>query len=227
MKSQIENAWFPGSRRAWPWTVAVVLASAGALRAQLTISLSNLSFPQGRGETFDVFVANSGPARSDITGLVFDVQSGVFDGSSFSPGPKITSVDATSEGDLLFASNNSPAVTGLGSVDPQQQLFDRQVQTLADSTVTIPGGTPGAPSLTKLATVTLDTTGLSPGSYPLTLNTVNFQTEFVINTGTGTLVPTLTDGVITVVPEPSSALAVGVLMLAIAGWRFVQFAKSL
>jgi hypothetical protein len=226
MKTKSENAPFLVSRRAWPLTLAVLLASAGALRAQLTISLSSLSFPAAPGETFDVFVENSGPARSDITGLIFDIQSGIFDGSNFSSGPKITSVDATSGGNL-FASNNDPTLTGQGSVDPQQQLFDRQVKTLSGSTVTIPGGTPGAPSLTKLATVTLDATGLSPGSYPMTLNTVNSQTLFVVATGNGTLLPTLVDGTITVVPEPSSAVAVGVLMLGVAGLRLVQFAKSL
>jgi hypothetical protein len=129
----------------------------------------------------------------NLAGLDFRAQ--VEDGAS---GPKITGVDLVTG--TLFAANNS----GPGSLQGGSWTPYRSVTTSA-GTVSGDG---------VLATLTVDTTGItSGGTWSLLLSaTANGPTEFL--DGSVELIPaTITDGSMTVVPEPASMAVVGSLLL--------------
>jgi len=194
--------------------VVGLLVSLGSAELSAQIFFMDLPdvslLPNTPGQTFNVSIENDTGSGVQVTGIGFNLQ--VADGGTASSGsingPAITSVDIFSG--TAFASNNN-GQSGSGQIVPQVY----QIGTLTHAgTVTIPTG------ISKVATVTIDTTGFSSGTFGLTLDTLNGPTKY---TTTGSdLFPALLDGKITLalVPEPYQFGAVTALALLGSGiWR--------
>jgi hypothetical protein len=158
----------------------------GPLRAAIFIDLPEITLlPNTAGQSLDVYVQNSG-APVQVTGIGLNIQ--VADGGPAAggriSGPSIASVDIFT--DTVFESNNN-GLSGTGSIVPQ--VYERGTLTLS-GTVSLPNG------LSKIATVTLDTTAFSSGTFALTLDTLNGPTKYT--TSDNDLFPTLIDGSVTV-----------------------------
>lgn len=189
------------------WSLVVFLASnSPSLNGQaLVISPGNIDLqPDAAGQNVDIFVQNSGTPAA-VTGVQLNIQVG--DGGPAAGGtlgPSITAVDVITG--TIFESNNN-GLGGTGSVTTQ--IFDRATGT-SSGTVNIPTSPPS-----KIATVTFDTTGFMEGTFALTLNTLNGPT-FYTTTGPN-LTPTLTDGTLTIIPEPhETAMFAGLIVFAFA-----------
>jgi hypothetical protein len=71
-----------------------------------------------------------------------------------------------------------------------------------------------------VATITLDTTGVAPGVYNIKLANTDFATTSYTDPNTSPIPMTVVNGTITVVPEPNAAVAIGSLLLGLAGVRY-------
>lgn len=178
---------------------AVVLAAvtAPSALAQPSINVGNHDLlPGTAGQTVEIFVTGG----DAIEGLNLNVQIG--DGL-VNAGPTIQAVDIITS--TIFADNNEFGQLD-GLADPQ--IFATSVLTHFGTSVNADG---------LLATITLDTTGVSAGTYDLNLTgTLNGDTNLIgFGTGGSPTPSTITSGQITVVPEPTSALLLtaGGLML--------------
>lgn len=179
---------------------AIVLAAIAAplAHAQPSISVgSHDLLANTANQTIEVFVTGG----DAIEGLNLHVQ--VDDGSNTN-GPVIQGVDAITG--TIF---DSKTLFGQDDVSPEPQLFSAIVIASDDADINANG---------LLATITLDTTGLFAGTYDLKLaGTRNGDTNLGLEIGgTETIEPAITNGQITVVPEPTSAplLAAGGLVLS-------------
>lgn len=197
---------FAGLRTGWrhrPSSTRSLLLIAGCalvpgpMQAALAIGLPELKLlPNLAGQSFDVFLENTG-APVWVTGIGFNIQvadGGPAAGGNIS-GPAITLVDILDG--TAFGSNNN-GLSGGGSLVPQ--VYERGTMT-SSGLVSLPNG------WSKVATVTLDTTGFGSGTFGLKLNTVNGPTRYT--TSSGDLYPALIEGSVALVPLPSiSAIAV-------------------
>lgn len=167
---------------------------------QIVIDVGDYTLlPNTPGQTISIRV--SGGAA--VQGLNFNVQvaDGYPTGGSID-GPNITGLDllGTASNPTIFFANNSGARTPVRS-DPQ----------VWSESLTTGSGTVNASGL--LAVVTVDTSGWFGGSWSFALgNTQEGATDFA------GLPATITDGTITVVPEPASATVVGVGLLLGGLW---------
>jgi hypothetical protein len=142
------------------------------------------------GQTISIMVSGG----AGVQGLNFNIQvaDGYPTGGTIS-GPNITGLDliGTASNPTIFFANNSGARLPIRS-DPQ----------VWSESLTTGTGTVNTSGL--LAVVTVDTTGWFGGNWSFALaNTQEGATDFA---GLGA---TITDGTITVVPEPASATVVG------------------
>jgi hypothetical protein len=143
----------------------------------VTISVSGGDAVQG--VNFEVQVADGGPEAGAALG-----------NGSHIDGPSIQSVDILT-GTIFGPNNTGPG--GAGGVVPQ---FYEATTTTASSTVSANG---------LLATILLDTTGFTSGTFELRLaNTVNGTTDF------SGVPATITNGSVSIVPEPGTLGLAGV-----------------
>ncbi len=188
----------PGRTASWASTaifrlcaclcLACFASATSPVRAEVSIDLPEITLlPNTPHQAFDVFVRNTGPTLQ-VIGVGFNIQ--VADGGpplgGKTNGPAIASVDVFAG--TVFESNNNGS-SGAGSIVPQ--LYERGTLT-ASNTVGLPNG------LSKIATVVLDTTGFSSGTFSLTLNTRNGRTKYP--SFDGDFFPVLIDGTVTVAP---------------------------
>ena len=177
--------------------LTALIASAVPVAAQqFIIDLPDLLLqPNTPGQSFDLYVQNDDVAFP-VTGIRVElmVADGGTEAGGTVQGPAISNVDVTSG--TAFASPNNNGPGGQGSVVPQ--LFERSTLT-PSGTVNIPSGS------SKFATVTFDTTGFGPGTeVSYTVNTGPERNgPTVYHTQFGDYQPTLINGTLTVVPEPS------------------------
>jgi hypothetical protein len=195
----------------------VILASLGLLavsalstQAQI-INVGNIELlPNTPNQLVTINVSGG----VQVEALDFWVQ--IADGLNLS-GPQITSVDIVTG--TIFAGNNGGQYGSSATQQPQ-----RWYQT----TDTLIVGTT-VPTSGLLASLRIDTTGVAPGSYALNLKDVTGSsggTAFWDTTFANPVFPLITDGTLTVVPEPQQyALVAGLGLLGLAfGRRFVRFA---
>jgi MYXO-CTERM domain-containing protein len=159
--------------------------------------------PDTPGQQIEIYVTGGAP----VEGLNFNVQ--VADGFPDSgpgfpgliDGPNITAVNITGPGTVFSASNQ-----GMSTIRNDEQVWSVSTTTIAPATVNAAG---------LLGIVTVSTVGWFSGTWDFALqSTQEGATDFA---GIGA---TITDGSITVVPEPSSQLAVALLLLGGAWfWR--------
>lgn len=174
----------------WSVGMATTLMSAIAVKAEPVIDVGTHELlPNTPNQMIEIRVTNiTGAAVDDIQGLNFDVQIG--DGLGIHP--IFTDVDIIAA--TIFASNN------LGQSIPEGGSF-LQAQarmTLTESSFVDANG--------LLATLTIDTTDVFAGSFPLSVgagSTILGPTGFINGLG-DTVSAIITDGSVTIVPEPAS-----------------------
>jgi hypothetical protein len=198
---------------------AIFLCCSRQTEGQLFLDVGTQDIrPNSPNQTLDFFVNNTG-SDVQVTGLNFNIQiadGGLGAGGSVS-GPAITAVDLASG--TPFATDNS-GPTNDGSA-PQAAFWS---VTTSSGTVALPGG-----ALTKIASVTIDSTGFgTPGmTWDLILgNTIGGPTQYVDPIGNPINIG-ITDGTLRLaaVPEPEQAAFVtaGILVgFALARWRLLS-----
>jgi hypothetical protein len=187
--------------------VAAAIALTSSQRAQATtISAPSGAVLQRNQPAQPLQIMVTGPDL--IAGMTFVVQ--IADGGpgpetqGLIDGPDISSVDIVTG--TIFGGNNQ----GADYPGSYPQFAQRTIITQADTSITL-GDQPAL-----LATILLDTTGVAPGTYdlllggsPLSLGRVEFY-----DAAGNVVVPTIVNGSVTVVPEPSSLVLS--LMAAVA-----------
>jgi hypothetical protein len=186
-----------------------LLATTTECSAQLTISPGVISLDPGQpSTTFDLFVSNSGGDQS-IGGLQLNFQIDVPAGQSATR-PKVTAVDAL--GGTIFENDNQSQLGG------KVTDFKWEVSVAADFNPPdpiLPGG-----QSKKVATITFDTTGVSPGSWIFNLTTAGGATVYQ-DSSANDISTTLVNGTLTVVPEINAGALVGLVLVGFAGcWRW-------
>ncbi|MCI0541242.1 MAG: hypothetical protein L0Z50_39070 [Verrucomicrobiales bacterium] len=151
--------------------------------------------PETPGQQISIYVTGG----AAVQGVNFNVQvaDGFPDGGGIINGPNITGVDITGAG-TVFSGNNT-GMTINRSDDQVWSVF-----------TTTSSGTVPASGL--LGIVTVSTVGWSSGTWDFALqNTQEGATDFTL------VAAAITDGSITVVPEPRSGFLIASLLLA-TGW---------
>jgi PEP-CTERM motif len=179
--------------------IGLAAASTCSTQAQLTINAGTVQLlPDTPDQTVTLNVSGVQGAGA----LDFYVQVG--DGYPTVPGstrngPNITSVDIVSG--TLFASNNDGGQ--FGSISDPQHWY-RGVLTLS-GTVSGDG---------VLATLKVDTTGFTEGTWALSVKDALNGPTTLYDASLDPIPANITDGFITVVPEPATyGLAIGVLLM--------------
>lgn len=198
--------------RIWVICLCAGIVSSWPARGQLAISVGDHQLLANTpSQSLVLTVQNTGAHDVDVAGLTFNVQ--IEDGQNATIAPTITSVDILT-GTVFDSPNNS------GQIDSASQPhFWVSGTTTPSGTVTLPAG-----SSTNLATIVINTTGFSSSStWAFNVgSTLNGPTKF-FDGGGGSIFPAITDGHISVVPEPNGALVTAALLgvLAVA-WRRMQ-----
>lgn len=186
------------NKQVWRFLCGVLLLSIGDVRSQIFIDVGSHDLqPNTPGQIIEISVSGG----TGVQGMNFNVQ--IADGGTVD-GPDITAVDILGTGanpTIFFGNANTPTTV----------RNDPQIRSLFTTTVSDRVNTSGL-----LAIITLDTTGWFGGSWALALgNTQEGSTTFPDGLAPGgEYVPTITEGSITVVPEPVSTSVAGVLLLA-------------
>jgi len=161
------------------------------------------------GQPVDLFIDNTGDTAFQAQGLTFRIQ--LDDGLGGGNAPIITAVNLV---------NGTPWAGHLGSVNnqtTQSEFWD--VRVLSDF-FSSQFAQLDANSHTKLGTVTFDTTGFTSGSWNLRLADFTLapdpgDTKYNQFGSGNEFFPTINNGQITVVPEPSTWFA-GIFALSVA-----------
>ncbi len=190
------------------YCVAICLTAmlwTSAARAVVNVNVGTINLlPNLPGQSFDLFVTGG----DFVQGVDFKIQLGTGFGTPTAPGPdgpNITGVDLIAS--TIFATNN----TG-----QQNQRSDPQYWFQGLTTDTIGGVAANG----RLARITVDTTGFNFGSFPLLLTgTFDGATDF--SELPIDIAANITNGSITIVPEPSTLLlaSFGALALAVVRRR--------
>lgn len=182
--------------------------------AQPILTFGNLELaPNTFGQTIEVFVRGGDPVQS----LDFNLLIG--DGGPIANGDNpnfnfITDLDILT-GTIFAADNNGnrPA----SRVAEDGIAIDGTATSVAGNTVVADG---------LLATLTLDTTGITSGTFQITtdagMTDLGMTSPTIFGTTTGNLAPVQATGTITIVnaiPEPGSLCLIGFASLAIVGQR--------
>lgn len=191
---------------------AITLCCLTAAQAQLVVNVGDRLLPPNTTTTLDLTVQNPSAAAVEIGGLNFNLE-------LESTGPAVQNVDL--KNGTIFDSTDFASQSNLDTLDPDHQ---RAVTIVL---LTDPGATPFTldPGASEIfAKVAISTAGFSSGG-PWSMNledTFNLATTF-LDSGGNPITATITDGTLTVVPEPNASLVVAGLLLGAAAfarrWR--------
>lgn len=178
----------------------VTSGSSWSVRAAVDLSITvgtiGLS-PNTPGQTVDLFIANTGDTAFKTQGLTLRFQ--IDDGLGGGNAPILTMVDAVNGtpwvGNLLGSQNNQTTQSEFWDVRLFSDFLGGQYAEL------------GANSVTKLATATFDTTGLTSGTWDFrlasfTLNPNPGDTKYNLFGSGIEFFPTVNNGQISVTPVP-------------------------
>ena len=183
-----------------------ILFLARPVCANIVINVGNISLaPNEAGQQREVYVSTDS-GTTDVEGLEFYVRVGAGDGSVI--GPTISGLDVVGDSTLFSTNNSGPTYP-----DVLPQFRDAFVTTAT-------GSVPITTSPVGLALVTFDTTGLSSGSWALSLSS---PTEYGFVTNFAPTNAVITDGTITInnVPEPSMLVMLGGMSpVLLVWWRY-------
>ena len=194
-------------------SLALLLGLTSSALADVVVTIGNHNLlPNAAGQTIQLTVSGisgdtTGVAPNSVSGLVAAYQtSGGGPGyTGGSPGPKITGIDYNA-GPSIWVVPNTPAgyVPGAAFFDGGGQLAQQDLVTTSGH-VLVNGGI--------FVTLTIDTTGFAGGVFPLQMIGDGAEDGIASNFGASTFlfgqgggVSNITDGTITIVPEPSSVV---------------------
>ncbi|MCB1097132.1 MAG: PEP-CTERM sorting domain-containing protein [Verrucomicrobiae bacterium] len=178
-----------------------MLCATDVVNAALSITVGNIDLqPNQSGQTVSFFVNNT-DASTDVGVGSFRIQ--VVDGEDTTTAPTITSVDAIT-GTPFDGMNTGELgmATGVRRWESSLTAFPSAVPFLNGDLI---------------ATVTFDTTGFFFGDGPFSVSLTStgpggpYPTEYRDGSN-NPIFPTLTDGQITIVPEPSTSLLLALSM---------------
>jgi hypothetical protein len=206
-------------RKSALFCAALLLASSTAAWAGVVVNVGDYAFAPGEIRTIPLYVTSDN--EQQIMGMNFYVQIG--DGGSINGGvdtaPIIAGVDVTGPGTIFALDHEEPFIF------PDEQLM------WGANVVTTTHENPDDPEIPLWGTVlcdgvfafvTIDATGATPGqAYSLKLTGVaegaiegGFNTSFV--DANGNELGSISNGSITIVPEPSAIGLLGSLLAAIS-----------
>ncbi len=173
---------------------ALLITGSTTVQSQVVINVGSQTLPANTSSATLSFTIASG-SSSSVSGLNFNIQVG--DGTVGPPITGIQLITGTPFANLASTQQpNGPQPSGNHA---------------AFWNVTTPGSPPATISVgpgDKVATVTFDTTGFNSGSWQLFLgNTANGATTYLDSNG-DPIATQITDGTLTIVPEPSTYAAV-------------------
>jgi len=193
-KSRSFSSIFGWASLSSPSWALLLLWSGPVVQSQVVIDVGSQTLPANTSSATVTFTINSG-SSSSVSGLNFNIEVG--DGTV---GPPITGIE------LITG-------TPFGTVASSQQPNGAQPpgNHAAFWNVTTPGSPPATISVgpgNKVATVTFNTTGFSSGSWGLHLNATDNGPSTYFDSGGLEILTQITDGTLTIVPEPSTYAAV-------------------
>jgi len=204
------SAWSNGKAQRRKMLRATALATAiSALpltvcHGQLTLNIGSFNLqPNTSGQVVEIDITS--PGGINVSGLTLQLQVG--DGGpelGGTAGPRITAVDILTG--TAFQGNNTGQIDVGNNLanNPQAVIFNTST---SSGTVPLDAG-PNHP----IAFVTLSTVGLtSPNSWVFHGDVFGDPTKYFASGG-ASIVPTIIDGQLTVVPEPRGPIAVGALL---------------
>jgi hypothetical protein len=188
---------------------AITCASAASAHAITTISVGDhLLVPNTPGQIISILISDDaqGPNHPSIAlGRINGIDLVLLMGGG-SAGPIITNIDLVGPG-TVFNNDN------IGQFIFPQPFGIPGREIMALTSVTDPSYYTGVAANGILAFVTLDTSGIFLGSYPLSLSSVDLGPT---DTAYLDFLPTLFDGTVRIVPEPAS-IVMGLMGAAALG----------
>ncbi len=206
-------------------SLAILLCLTAVAQAVPTVVVGNhILQPNMAGQTIQISVSGIVPNATTSPADDSNVNGGLF---SFSvdgggpnygnpAGPIITNMDFLS-GPTIWVAPSTPSGIGTPAdyYDPSNQLASSGFLTLSNGFVNVTGG--------LLVTLTIDTTGFGPGVHGLEMISLALEDQTGVTQFTGgNSVQDITNGQITIVPEPSSVV---LGLFAVAGLGAVAIRK--
>lgn len=204
------------SRSYWTRGLAAAFLLATAAAAQvpyLTITVDTIYLqPNQPGQVRTLEIANT--SGEDFLAKGLNLRIGIDDRDPVTPAPVFVDVNAL---------QGTPWESQLPTVDVEEstpEYWDVRLSLFATGGQAVLG----AQSKTKLATVTFDTTGLSPGTWDFKLadrdGLIPWGTDYSSAVDGDQVIPTIYNGQLIVVPEPRAWALAGAVSLF--GWGVLR-----
>lgn len=188
--------------------IATLLLSNNLSSQSLMITIGSPSVAGNTAETtVDLFLQNTSPTdlfEAAAATLKFQIDDGLGGGNA----PVITAIDGISGTPWATAGTSQQNIVS----DPEFWDVRLTANFLGGQKAEFP-----ANGTTKIATLTIDTTGFFAGSYSLLMSGVQDGTDSKYNpfSGGAEVFPTVVNGNLTIVPEPKEMAMVFLLMIAV------------
>jgi hypothetical protein len=214
-RTQIPYCLHPKGVRSAALAFVFGFCTLASIDAQLFIDVGNNELlPNTPGQTVSIYLRNEGSPGVEVGGLDFAVE--IADGGPQAggqiTGPSITAVDLTT-GTIFDGNNNGNG--GDKDNSPQLQFWSTFRSHVPSPTL--------ASGNNKIATLTFDTTGLSPSSWSFRLFQTDIGDTFVNDSDGNPMDVTINNGTVFVpVPEVQAAPIVAGLLGVFAVFRKIR-----